>query len=239
MNAYPPIAEHGMIGDLQTAALVSSDATIDWWCAPRFDSPSLFASLLDHRRGGCCRLAAELPDGQKAAVRQLYLPDTAILVTRFMGPGGVGEVADLMTPLDSTRMNRHRLIRVVRVVRGTMDFQLLCSPRFDYGRAPHTLERLDDASVVFHGPGAAAVVLTSDVDGEAPPPPPPTAHGIAAEVGTAVAGTLLVAGLTTQAYGAAMITLAVLGLSGLAAAALLPRLPPSRDLAPDPSTEHQ
>ncbi|MFF4399984.1 glycoside hydrolase family 15 protein [Streptomyces sp. NPDC001480] len=212
MNRYPPIAEHGMVGDLQTVALVSSGGTIDWWCTPRFDSPSVFASLLDSERGGNCRLAAELPDGNGMTVRQLYLSDTAILVTRFMAPGGVGEIADFMTPVDSAEpTDRHTLIRVARVVRGSLPFTLTCRPRFDYGRAPHTLTRHDDHSVVFHGPGtdlhlqsttgvplrpdddditarftlsagqAAAVVLTSSVSGGSAPPPP-SLDGIAEDV---------------------------------------------------------
>ena len=85
MDRYPPIAEHGLIGDLQTAALVTTDGTVDWFCCPRFDSPSVFGSLLDRDRGGRFRIAAE---GDDAVVRQLYFPDTAILVTRFMTPGG-------------------------------------------------------------------------------------------------------------------------------------------------------
>ncbi|MFE0580648.1 glycoside hydrolase family 15 protein [Streptomyces sp. NPDC058874] len=154
MNAYPPIADHGMIGDLQTAALVSSRGTVDWWCTPRFDSPSLFGSLLDSERGGYCRLAADLAHEPGAVVRQLYQADTAVLVTRYMGPCGVGEVADFMVPLNTTaRTERHRLVRVVRVVRGRLDFDLECRPRFDYGRAPHTFEELDRTSVVFRGPG--------------------------------------------------------------------------------------
>ncbi|MFD8982783.1 glycoside hydrolase family 15 protein [Streptomyces sp. NPDC059564] len=161
MNAYPPIADHGMVGDLQTAALVSSAGTIDWWCTPRFDSPSVFASLLDSERGGYCRLSAHLPADRAAVVRQLYLSDTAVLVTRFMAPGGVGEVADFMAPLNTTTpTDRHRLVRAVRVVRGTLDFSLDCRPRFDYGRAPHTLQRLDEASAVFHGPGTKLYLQT-------------------------------------------------------------------------------
>ncbi|SDO20668.1 hypothetical protein SAMN04487981_10972 [Streptomyces sp. cf386] len=79
MDRYPPIAEHGMVGDLQTAALISSAGTVDWWCTPRFDAPSVFASLLDSERGGHCRLAVDLPASEGLTVRQLYLSDTAIL----------------------------------------------------------------------------------------------------------------------------------------------------------------
>ncbi|MET7460136.1 glycoside hydrolase family 15 protein [Nonomuraea sp. NPDC005501] len=154
MNDYPPIADHGMVGDLQTAALVSGTGTVDWWCTPRFDSPSLFASILDSERGGHCRFAADVERIAGESVRQLYLPDTAILVTRYMAPSGVGEVADFMEPnTSSTPTDRHRLLRVARVVRGSLPFTLVCRPRFDYGRAPHALSLLDDGSALFRGPG--------------------------------------------------------------------------------------
>ncbi len=93
MNRYPNIGDHGLIGDLQTAALVTTDGTLDWFCCPRFDSPSVFASLLDADGGGLFRIA---PDRDDYVSKQLYLPDTAILVTRFMTPDGVGEVHDFM-----------------------------------------------------------------------------------------------------------------------------------------------
>ena len=88
MSRYPNISDHGLIGDLQTAALVCTDGTLDWFCCPRFDSPSVFASLLDAERGGFFRIR---PDRDDFVSKQLYLPDTAILVTRFMTPDGVGE----------------------------------------------------------------------------------------------------------------------------------------------------
>ncbi|GGT62239.1 glucoamylase [Streptomyces atratus] len=150
MDRYPPIAEHGLVGDLQTAALVSSRGVVDWFAAPRFDSPSIFAALLDHDRGGYFRLA---PEETGASCKQLYYPDTAVLVTRFMSPDGVGEVVDFMPP-DQTRTptDRHTLIRGVRAVRGTVDFTLECRPRFDYGRAEHQLE-LDGQGALFRAPG--------------------------------------------------------------------------------------
>ncbi|MEV0626299.1 glycoside hydrolase family 15 protein [Nonomuraea wenchangensis] len=154
MDTYPQIADHGVVGDLQTVALVSETGTIDWWCAPRFDSPSLFASILDSERGGYCRLSVDSGRVAGVTVRQLYLSDTAVLVTRFMAPDGVGEVADFMEPDPSgSPSGRHRLIRAVRVVRGALPFTLVCRPRFDYGRAPHALTLLDDGSALFRGPG--------------------------------------------------------------------------------------
>ncbi|MEV0977870.1 glycoside hydrolase family 15 protein [Streptomyces sp. NPDC049915] len=153
MDRYPPIAEHGLVGDLQTAVLVSSQGVVDWFAAPRFDSPSIFAALLDHDGGGYMRLAPEHPD---ATCKQLYYPDTAILVTRFLSADGVGEVIDFMPP-DQTRKatDRHSLIRVLRCVRGAVDFTLECRPRFDYGRAEHRLE-LGENSGLFRAPGIDA-----------------------------------------------------------------------------------
>jgi GH15 family glucan-1,4-alpha-glucosidase len=158
MDRYPPIAEHGLIGNLQTAALVATDGTVDWFCCPRFDSPSVFAALLDRDRGGHFRIAPEADD---CTVRQLYFPDTAILITRFMTPGGVGEVVDFMPVQDPRRAgDRHRLVRAVRCVRGRMRFVLECAPRFDYGRQSHDLEltgegavfRTPDLQLTLHGP---------------------------------------------------------------------------------------
>ena len=149
MDRYPPIAEHGLIGDLQTAALVTTDGCVDWFCCPRFDSPSVFASLLDAEGGGRFRIAAE---GDDVVVRQLYFPDTAILITRFMTPDGVGEVLDFMPVQDPQRASdRHRLVRVVRCVRGQIRFELECAPRFDYGRQSHQLA-LAEQGAVFHTP---------------------------------------------------------------------------------------
>jgi len=145
MARYPNIGDHGLIGDLQTAALVSTDGVLDWFCCPRFDSPSVFASLLDAERGGFYRIA---PDRDDYVSRQLYLPDSAILVTRFMTPDGVGEVHDFMPPVEGAATGRHQLVRNIRVVRGVMRFAIELQPRFDYGRQPHRLD-LSDHGVVF------------------------------------------------------------------------------------------
>ncbi|MFE6871381.1 glycoside hydrolase family 15 protein [Kitasatospora sp. NPDC057692] len=163
MSPYPPIAEHGVIGDLQTAALVSTEGDIDWWCTPRFDSPSLFAALLDHGKGGRCRLAVDREAVPDAQVKQLYLADTAILVTRFLAPQGVAEVIDFMPPDTSpSPSDQHRIIRAARVVRGRVPFVLECRPRFDYGRAPHRLTLPDERTAVLAGAEQELCLQASD-----------------------------------------------------------------------------
>lgn len=163
---YLPIAEHGLIGDLQTAALVDTRGTISWFCCPRFDSPSVFASLLDAERGG--HFSITVP-GEDVVVKQLYLPDTAILVTRFLTPGGVGEVVDFMPISDPTvATDHHRIVRAVRVVRGEVSFEMVCRPRFDYGRRDHGLH-LTDHHAMFTTPELEITLQSSAMlerDGE-------------------------------------------------------------------------
>ena len=145
MERYPNISDHGLIGDLQTAALVTTEGTVDFFCCPRFDSPSIFASLLDAERGGYCSVK---PTAEGYITRQLYLPDTAMLITRFMTPDGVGEVLDFMPVIEGKPTDRHQLVRHLRVARGTMKFELEIQPRFDYGRTGHTIES-SEAGAVF------------------------------------------------------------------------------------------
>jgi GH15 family glucan-1,4-alpha-glucosidase len=156
MNDYPLIADHGLIGDLQTAALVASDGTLDWFCSPRFDSPSIFASLLDHARGG--HFSSRPRDGV-FATKRLYLPDTAILITRFLTEGGVGELIDFMPTAASSPSDRHRLVRMLRCVRGRIAFDIEVAPRFDYGRRPHRLGLSDDGAVFDSGDTRLALSL--------------------------------------------------------------------------------
>ena len=136
MERYPDISDHGLIGDLQTAALVTTDGTVDWFCCPRFDSPSVFASLLDANKGGYFRI---WPESAGYVSRQLYLPETAVLTTRFMTADGVGEVQDFMPVTSDEVTDRHRIVRMLRVPRGTMCFAMDLQPRFNYGRSPHKL----------------------------------------------------------------------------------------------------
>jgi GH15 family glucan-1,4-alpha-glucosidase len=127
---YLPIAEHGVIGDQRTVALVGTDGTIDWYCPDRFDAPSVFASILDPHRGGFYRIASTHPD---AETKQLYLPDSNVLITRFLCPDGVGEIQDFM-PLDRPTQE---VIRRVVGVRGVLPIRLELEPRFNYGRDHH------------------------------------------------------------------------------------------------------
>ena len=145
MDRYPNIADHGLIGDLQTAALVTDTGTIDWFCCPRFDSPSVFASLLDADKGGHFQIA---PEGTEYVTKQLYFPDSAILITRFMTADGVGELLDFMPPLTGKATDRHRLVRIARVPRGTMRFAMDLQPRFDYARAKHKTELSEHGAVL-------------------------------------------------------------------------------------------
>src|SRR6266498_100048 len=114
------IAEHGLIGDLQTAALVTTGGSIDWFCCPRFDGPSVFGALLDDARGGRFRIS---PPGAGPG-RQMYHPDTAALITRFATDEGIGEVVDFMPPRDSAATTTHRIARLLRCVRGRMTFEV-------------------------------------------------------------------------------------------------------------------
>lgn len=140
---YLPVAEHGLIGNLRTVALVGTDGTLDWYCCPSFDSPSVFAAILDADRGGAFELAATVPAGTK----QFYFPDTNVLITRFFTEDGLGEIQDFMPVADSGASDRDRLIRRVMCVRGTIPFRARVPPRFGYGAHPHTVRMLDRAAL--------------------------------------------------------------------------------------------
>src|SRR5689334_7804040 len=145
-NRYAPIGDYGVIGDLHTVALVSMDASIDFLCLPSFDSPSVFAALLDAERGGRFQIAPTL---DHATRKQLYLPDTNVLLTRFLDADGVAEVSDFMPVEDAGQA--HNLVRRAKTVRGKVRFQMRCDPRFDYARATHTVERRSDTELLFLG----------------------------------------------------------------------------------------
>jgi GH15 family glucan-1,4-alpha-glucosidase len=135
---YQPIEDYGVIGNLRTAALVGKNGSIDWFCFPHFDSPSVFGGILDERKGGYFRISTT---ADEAAHKQVYWPDTNVLVTRFLGNEGVGEVIDFM-PVSGARDRppARGLIRRVKVARGSMRLRLECVPAFNYGRDEHSVE---------------------------------------------------------------------------------------------------
>jgi GH15 family glucan-1,4-alpha-glucosidase len=155
-RGYLPIEQHGIIGDLHTVALVGTDGTIDWYCPERFDAPSVFAAILDAEKGGYFRVA---PVNGEHTTKQLYFPDTNVLITRFLTPHGVGEVQDFM-PIHRDPHHRRRLVRRILCVRGEMDFEIECEPRFDYAREPHTTV-IADHGAVFESAGMAMMLAAN------------------------------------------------------------------------------
>ncbi|MGV3529333.1 MAG: glycoside hydrolase family 15 protein [Flavisolibacter sp.] len=158
-NAYLPIEDYGIIGNLHTAALVSLYGSIDFMSFPRFDSPTIFCKLLDSDIGGSFSI---LPLMSNMVTKQLYLPDTNVLVTRFFAGEGIAEVIDYM-PIYNEKEGG-KLIRRVSTVRGKIRYQMKCAPRFDYARAPHTTSAEDD-QVLFKpsNEGQQAMLLRSSV----------------------------------------------------------------------------
>ncbi len=143
-----PIEDHGVIGDCATAALITRDGTIDFLCWPRFDSPTVFASLLDEERGGSFALC---PDLANARTIQSYLPDSNVLLTRWLSAEGSAETMDAMVPALGEDGGLPRLLRRVRATRGTVRVRLRCAPRFDYGREMPQPRRVD-RGVMFETP---------------------------------------------------------------------------------------
>ena len=141
---YQPIQDYGVIGNLHTLALAGKNGSIDWFCWPRFDSPSIFAAILDVHKGGYFQIRAEQED---AIQKQVYWPDTNILITRFIAADGVGEVIDFM-PVGAERPF-DGIIRQVKVMRGTMKFRMECRPAFNYARDAHSTE-IVEGGVSFH-----------------------------------------------------------------------------------------
>ncbi|HYK42866.1 MAG TPA: glycoside hydrolase family 15 protein [Thermoanaerobaculia bacterium] len=161
--SYLPIEHHAVIGDLHTAALVGIDGSIDWLCLPFFDSPSVFAAILDDEKGGHFRIAAVSPDARR---RQMYLPDSNVLLTRFLTPEGVGEIVDFM-PIH-TRQGRkssedHQVVRIVRGIRGSLPFRLECFPAPDYALAALSISPLS-SGFRFSSSGFTADLWTTMKD---------------------------------------------------------------------------
>ena len=151
---YRPIADYGVIGDLNTVALISREGSIDFMCFPDFDSPSIFASLLDDQRGGHFTLQ---PLNEPAKYKQLYIADTNVLLTRFLMDQGVAELSDYM-PVEEGQVIPN-LVRRVKAIRSAIEFRLDCFPAFDYARAEHVVEREQDNELIFTSLGDDGLVL--------------------------------------------------------------------------------
>ncbi len=152
---YEPIENYGIIGNLNTLALVSIRGSIDFLCFPQFDSPSVFAALLDVEKGGCFAIHPQLKD---VTHKQLYLPETAILITRFFSEEGMAEITDFMPIV--TDEQHFSIIRKVTTIRGSVNYVMECCPRFDYGRKQHSA-KLEGSNVTFTT-DEAALKLQSD-----------------------------------------------------------------------------
>jgi len=142
---YQPIENYGIIGDLNTIALVALNGSIDFLCLPDFDSPSVFASMLDKQKGGSFSIhPIQIKD---VKYKQLYIPGSNILLTRFLLKEGVGEVTDFMPIADSN--NTRRIVRRISSVRGKINYAIKCSPSFDYARASVTITKISDTEIIF------------------------------------------------------------------------------------------
>ncbi|WP_446744513.1 glycoside hydrolase family 15 protein [Silvibacterium acidisoli] len=146
-RSFEPIENYGVIGNMRSIALVDINASIDFLCFPDFDSPTIFAALLDPERGGCMTITPQMT-GMRT--KQLYLPDTNILLTRFLSEDGVAEIADFMPVVDSKDKTPygHHILRMLRVIKGSIPFEFRCAPRFNYAQCGHRIERQQD-SVCF------------------------------------------------------------------------------------------
>ncbi len=143
-SKYLPIEDYALIGDLRTIALVGKNGSIDFMCLPDFDSPSVFAALLDHEKGGKFQISPVNPDPVQ---HQIYLPDTNILFTRFFDDTGISEVSDIM-PI-SKEFSTGTLIRRVKSVKGHVRMRMHFMPRFDYARASHKIEKNENGYFIY------------------------------------------------------------------------------------------
>ena len=166
--SYEPIDNYAMIGDMHTVALVSVRGSIDWMCMPRFDSPSVFAAMLDDKKGGYFRITPE--DGD-VTCKQFYWPGTNVLVTRFLSENGAAELTDFMPVdrADKTEPRHRELVRRITAVRGELTCLMECRPAFDFARESHETSLVENGAI-FHTKDldlglATSTPLTKDGNG--------------------------------------------------------------------------
>ena len=154
MKGYQSIEDYGVIGDLNSVALVSKRGSIDFMCFPDFDSPSVFVALLDQEKGGFFNIH---PLKENIKHKQMYLPETNVLLTRFLSKEGVAEIADFMPEEES--YGGKEIIRRVACIKGEMRFKVQCCPRFNYARASHTATQQSEHEIIFASQGEDKTVL--------------------------------------------------------------------------------
>jgi GH15 family glucan-1,4-alpha-glucosidase len=156
---FEPIQNYGVIGNMLSAALVSTGGSIDFFCFPEFDSPTVFAGLLDPAQGGAFAMC---PERQGFNTKQMYLPETNVLLTRFLADDGIVELTDFM-PVDES-CQYHCIMRRITVINGETRVRLRCAPRFNYARSGHRAELRGEA-VAFTEENAQgkAIFLQSNV----------------------------------------------------------------------------
>jgi GH15 family glucan-1,4-alpha-glucosidase len=142
---YQPIENYGIIGNLKTVALVSLTGSMDFMCFPDIDSPTVFASLLDSKKGGYFAVEPQLTDYTS---KQLYIPGTAVLLTRFFSDDGIAELTDYMPLDDEDGYTTNAIVRNLKAVRGDIVFRVQCVPRFAYAAASHSAE-MNDNEIIF------------------------------------------------------------------------------------------
>jgi len=158
---YLPIEDYGIIGNMKTVALVSLEGAIDFMCFPDFDSPTIFASLLDKEKGGSFSIVPQLAD---CKTKQLYIPGTAILLTRFFSDDGIVEVTDYMPVKGLAENSICAIVRKIKTIRGKVTYKINCEPRFDYGQAEHEIDKKGKEELTFTAinDGDAMVRLIAD-----------------------------------------------------------------------------
>jgi GH15 family glucan-1,4-alpha-glucosidase len=156
---FQPIENYGVIGNLKTVALVSLQGSIDFLCAPRFDSPTVFASMLDSEKGGYFSVEPQL---ENCTSKQLYLPGTAVLLTRFFAEQGIAELTDYM-PLSKETDFPSAIVRQIKSIRGDITFKVFCVPSFGYTESKHTVKHEKDELIFFSKTEKISLRLKADV----------------------------------------------------------------------------
>jgi alpha,alpha-trehalase len=174
-SPFPPIADYAFLSDCHTGALLAPDGSIDWLCVPRFDSPSVFGSLLD-REGGLFRLA---PYGVNVPSARWYEPGTNVMITTWKFGQGWLEVRDALTIGPTSHEDEitphtrppadedadHMLVRTVTCLEGEVQVELVCEPAFDYGSTPAEWTLVDGSRHAADATGAGQTIrLATDLE---------------------------------------------------------------------------